>query len=340
MESKAYEFIIVGQGLAGSMLAWELLEQGHSVCVIDNNHKTSSSSVAAGIVNPITGRWMTKSWEVEKFLPVAKQYYRKMAHKFGEELFFEKDILRILTNEKEVKRFEKISANEEYQPFIGETFPADSFKKQINTPLGAYEIIKAGFLKTKIFLSKIREVFAQKGCLIEEDFDHSRVQCAGSKVHYRNLSARHLIFCEGFKVLENPFFSTLPDWSPSKGEILTVKTKANLPDYILNMNKWMVPLGGGVYKVGSNYEKQKLNLKPTYSVKEDILRVLSEFIEDEIIVLEHQAGVRPATRNKRPVIAAHHEYNMLHVFNGFGSKGTLVIPYFAKKYAQHLSQCV
>ena len=56
------EVLIVGQGLAGSLLALELEKRGRKIHVVDNNPSTSSSKVAAGLYNPITGRKMTKTW--------------------------------------------------------------------------------------------------------------------------------------------------------------------------------------------------------------------------------------------------------------------------------------
>ena len=49
------DFLIVGQGLAGSLLAKELLRRGRTVHVVDDRWKSSSSQVAAGLMTPLTG---------------------------------------------------------------------------------------------------------------------------------------------------------------------------------------------------------------------------------------------------------------------------------------------
>ncbi|MFT5168556.1 MAG: glycine oxidase, partial [Saprospiraceae bacterium] len=59
---KEVDYLIIGQGLAGSLLAYQLLERGKTVQIIDNHHNGASSSIAAGIINPITGRRFAKSW--------------------------------------------------------------------------------------------------------------------------------------------------------------------------------------------------------------------------------------------------------------------------------------
>ena len=59
------DYIIVGQGLAGSVLAIELLEKGMKVQVIDNKHFRSSSKIAGGLVHPMSFRRTILSWNAE-----------------------------------------------------------------------------------------------------------------------------------------------------------------------------------------------------------------------------------------------------------------------------------
>ena len=58
--------IIVGQGLAGTTLAWCLLEAGLSVLVTDREEEVTSSKIAAGLITPITGQRLALSWQVDK----------------------------------------------------------------------------------------------------------------------------------------------------------------------------------------------------------------------------------------------------------------------------------
>ena len=54
------EFTIVGGGLAGCTLAWALHKRGRAVKIVDRGDLVTSTKVAAGIVNPITGPYLTK----------------------------------------------------------------------------------------------------------------------------------------------------------------------------------------------------------------------------------------------------------------------------------------
>ena len=56
MTDKIFDYIIVGQGIAGTNLAFQLIDSGKSIMVIDQVNLNSSSRVATGIINPVTGR--------------------------------------------------------------------------------------------------------------------------------------------------------------------------------------------------------------------------------------------------------------------------------------------
>ncbi len=69
-------FLLIGQGLAGSILAHHLLEQGCSVHMINTTqHRPAASPAAAGLYNPITGRKMVKTWRADALFPYLASFY-------------------------------------------------------------------------------------------------------------------------------------------------------------------------------------------------------------------------------------------------------------------------
>jgi glycine/D-amino acid oxidase-like deaminating enzyme len=54
------DYLIIGQGLAGSLLSWELLQHGCSIHLIDNQQE-NASQIAAGLINPVTGMRLVKN---------------------------------------------------------------------------------------------------------------------------------------------------------------------------------------------------------------------------------------------------------------------------------------
>ena len=92
--------LIIGGGLAGVTLAWQLIKKGQGVLLIDNK-KNKSSSIAAGMINPIVFRRVTKSWRVDEFLPVAKDFYKEVEVATGSQFFNSIKIRRFFSSEQE-----------------------------------------------------------------------------------------------------------------------------------------------------------------------------------------------------------------------------------------------
>jgi len=86
------DILIVGQGLAGSLLALELEKREKNVMILDNNPIVSSSKVAAGLYNPITGRKMAKTWLADELFPNLSKYYQDLEKKRNTRFNFTKTI--------------------------------------------------------------------------------------------------------------------------------------------------------------------------------------------------------------------------------------------------------
>ena len=89
-----WDTIIVGQGLAGPTLAWQLMDAGQRVLILDANEEVTTSKIAAGLITPITGQRIALSWKVEEFLPVARKFYRALEARTGELFFHERRAVR------------------------------------------------------------------------------------------------------------------------------------------------------------------------------------------------------------------------------------------------------
>ena len=72
------DFLIVGQGLAGSALGYRLIQEGKKVILVDQPEGNKSSRVAAGLCNPVTGRKMVKTWKGEFLFPEIIPFYQEL----------------------------------------------------------------------------------------------------------------------------------------------------------------------------------------------------------------------------------------------------------------------
>ena len=62
---KVFDYIIVGQGIAGTVLAFQLRLKGKRVFVIDKHRDYTSSKIAPGTYNPMVLKRFTPCWKVE-----------------------------------------------------------------------------------------------------------------------------------------------------------------------------------------------------------------------------------------------------------------------------------
>ena len=88
MSASTHDYLIIGQGLAGSLLARELVALDRRVLVIDDHYKSSSSTVAGGLINPVTGKRLALQPGIDYLLPAAQRRYRSLEQKAGLRFFF------------------------------------------------------------------------------------------------------------------------------------------------------------------------------------------------------------------------------------------------------------
>lgn len=325
------DFLIIGQGLAGSLLAWELIQHNCKILVIDNGSE-NASLCAAGLINPITGMRFVKSSQLEILLPAAKSCYQQLSQFFQQDFYIEKNMLRIFKSEKERYNAQKRLHDGNYSAYLGEINNTDKF----TAPFGIIEQYQTAYLLTQPLLSALKQFLIETQRYQQLDFDYSEI-ILEPKLRWRDIEIKQLIFCEGYKLSQNPWFCKLP-LQPAKGEILTLEYTKSLPDKIFNYGHWLIPLGGDLYRTGATFETVQLDTLCTDAAKNQLLNSLHPIFPDTQTakLVKHQANIRPCTLDKQPFIGCHPRYAQLAVFNGFGAKGSLQIPYYAQHFADYL----
>ena len=81
------DFLVIGQGLAGTTFAHAVEKAGKSLLIVDKCSEKSSSFAAAGIINPISFKRLILSWRAELLVPFAKEFYKKIESKLAANFF-------------------------------------------------------------------------------------------------------------------------------------------------------------------------------------------------------------------------------------------------------------
>ncbi|MES2131877.1 MAG: FAD-binding oxidoreductase [Bacteroidota bacterium] len=331
-----YDFIIVGQGLAGSVLSLSLIKSGYTVCVIDKPGMSYCSQAAAGIWNPVVFKRLTKSWLADDVVPELISFYNYAEKLFGTKLIHERSILKPFTEQQEKNLWVKKAETE--NGFLDPVLYKDLKLSEQNVIAEYSKVLNAGNIDVKLFLESTKKYLVSLGSYLEERFDHNLLKNTNGVVSYNSISAKQIVFCEGHLISQNPFFKNIP-MKPAKGEVLTIYCEGLLLENdILNKGIFVLPLGNNTYKVGATYEWEQLNDLATEKAKDELTKKLDAIITVPYKIIAHEAGIRPAVTDRRPVIGKHSEISNYYVFNGFGTKAVMLAPYFAEKFCQNASR--
>ncbi|MGJ8673936.1 NAD(P)/FAD-dependent oxidoreductase [Rubritalea sp.] len=326
------DYIIVGQGLAGSALAMALLRRGKSLLVIDQNDPDAATRVAAGLVTTLAGKGMNPAWRQAEYLPQAMQYYQRLEAESGSQFFFPHPVLRLFSDDKEAKKFDrKMSVISDW---VGEE-AAEINTDQVHGSFGGFEMAHGGRLDTVKYLAVVRSILEKDAVFLEESFTENDLSYTEGKVRWRDYSAKRVILCQGYAGLAKGAFSYLPHRS-AKGEMLTVRVESLDSDRVLNRNGWMVPLGNNEWRAGATYEWEDLSTTPTEAGRLALEKKVRDLISLPFETMKHEVGVRPIIQRSQPVVGMHPEQKALGFFNGLGSKGVITAPSVAEHFADVL----
>lgn len=328
------DFILVGQGLAGSLLAFELIRAGKKILVYDVPGRNQSSRVAAGLFNPITGRRFVKTWKADLLFPYLTEYYKRLENELNSKFFYPMRLFRPFFSIEEKNEVISKTCHEELGPYVDRIIHAPLENHSINTELGGIFLKNTGYLDIPCFLDSIRQSILSKGEYREESFEYDKLELNDEGIRYKAYTAKRIIFCDGIHAGTNPFFKWLP-FRPVKGEILIIQPDLQF-DFIFNRQIFILPCHNGLCKVGATYSWDFTDGNPTEDAKNYLEKKLKQIFKVKYIVVEHLAGIRPATRDRRPFLGLHQDFPALGIFNGLGSKGVSLAPYFARHFVEYL----
>ncbi len=327
------DVIIVGQGVCGTFLHWYLSKLGLDTLVIDEYIASSSTRVAAGMINPITGRRLVKSWMVDDIHPFSSNAYTELGNELGIRGIHNRNTIDFFPNPQMLLAFNKRAVEE--PAHLRKHEDENSYRDLFNYDFGFGEIHPCYVVNTTVLFPGYRNKLISTGSLLEEKFEIDQLQFDNGRAFYKDIIADKIIFCEGLQGMENKFFPNLP-FANNKGQALIVEIDDLPTDKVYKKTMKMVPIGGNLFWVGASYEWNFTDLHPTTDFRNKTEESLKHWLKLPFKVIDHKSSVRPATLERRPFVGFHPLNPALGILNGMGTKGFSLAPYFAHELAQHL----
>ena len=314
--------------MAGSCLALHLIKQGKRILVFDEPTNNRASAVAAGLFNPITGKYLKQSWMAENLFPLLFQFYQGAEDLLKRKFFYPLPIYRPFISIQEQNEWMVQSEENRLKKFVSKINVSSAFSGQVNDPFGGVITESSGYLDTLPFMEAVRDFLNTREAYRETYFDFEKLIIRSEKILYENIAATKIIFCDGIGIKTNPFFNWTPV-RPLKGETLTISLNKE-PEVIFNRGVYLVPTHGDKsFMVGATYSPNDTTLEITARARKELEGKLTDLIKIPFTVNHQNWGIRPTSPDRKPILGSHPEYKNLIVFNGLGTKGVSLAPYFS-----------
>lgn len=330
------DFLIVGQGLAGSLLAWHLLERQQKVLVVDLDQPNTSSKVAAGLVTPIAGQQLSLPADSDQHIRFAKKTYWEIEESFGTQLFHHSHIARLFHNQKQVDKWAKRLASEHAERFKAHSSPLEIDPQLVHAEHGGITLTKGGWLNVPYFLQTMQTHLLERLAYAIGNVQPDALTIQANTVTWRNIEAKKIIFCQGWQACQNHLFDFIP-MENARGDILQIDCPQLIDESrIINRNGWLLPMGNGLFKAGSTFDHDYHDAAPTTAGRTAVEEKINHITPCDFSVIDHRSAIRPVINRSTPCIGIHPNHPQIAYFNGLGSKGVTYGPSASLQLVNHL----
>ena len=324
--------LIVGGGVAGISLFERLLADRQDVFLLDRGINACSSA-AAGMINPIAFRSMSKSWRADELIPCLKSFYRQMEENVQARFFHAVPIRRLFDSMKEMDLWKKKESSPEFGAYLNPLTEEDLSYSLAPGEFGSGRVGESYWVNAKLFIPLSLKWIAGMDRLIEADLNYDEIDPKAPA--YKGVRYDKIVFCEGAHSRENPWFKHLPIHA-TKGETLTIKSDFLPESESLNRKCFAVPIEPKTFRIGATYAWHSYDAAATEAGRLELEEKLACFSREPYDLIAQEAGIRPTTPDRRPILGQHHIHRSLHIFNGLGTKGYMLAPLLAEEFADFL----
>lgn len=333
---KKVDTIIIGQGIAGSLLAIELIEKGVDFLVLDNHLKHSSSTIAAGLYNPVVFRKPTLGFNVQNVLPFALHRYKELEQKLACSFLHERPYAKFFENYATINNWEATAADEKFRSYIKLPLKKESIEG-VKNDLPYAETKYTGNVDLPLFLNAVGTLLKEQKALIQGNVKQIEYNQKITILLSNDdeLQCNKLILARGHQERHSKEFAHATVGA-TKGDVLTIECPGLKSEYILSKGFFVMPIGNDKYKLGATYNWDDKSYEPSEEAKQELMKRFESLVDLPYKVIDHETGLRPGAKDRRPLLGAHPEIDNLYIFNGLGSKGVLLAPLYANQLANHI----
>ncbi len=330
--SKTVDYIIVGQGLAGTWIGFQLIKKGYSIMVVNHSSLSNSSWVAGGLYNPLLAKRQKLSYLAHEIYPHIESVYEEIETYINHSVLKAEPIQYIIESIEELNTWSVLCETEAYKPFVKMIDFVDV--PSIDAPYGGVQIQHSGWVNIPELLQAFRAKLVAEMAYLDEVFMQEDLLINAEGVNYKGIKAKAIVYAQGTPT----FHQDIIRLKPAKGEILRVNIPQLELPFIPQQGVFMLPLGDGNFKIGSTFEWKDLSDITTEDGKEQLLKKWQNYYKGAFTITGQEAGVRPSSNDRRPILGALDQNNKSFVFNGLGSKGVALAPYFSSQLANFITE--
>ena len=322
------DYIIVGLGLAGLAFVEKLIQAKKSFIVFEDDSQTSSL-VAGGVYNPVILKRFSSVWNAKEQLAIALPFYEHLEKKFNTTLDQKFVIKKAFKSTEDQNNWFAAFDKPTVAPFLEDNLDENTYSGVVGSHYFG-NVKEGGRIDTHKLVETYRHYLKKNHWIRFEKFYHNDLLFEGDLVTYNKLKASKIVFCEGFGVKQNPYFNHLP-LEEVKGEIITIHAPKLEIDFLLKSTLFVLPLGNHRYKVGATFNHKDKTSIPSIEGKEELVEKLKKVITVPYEIIDQSAGIRPAVKDRRPLVGVHDKYPQLAILNGLGTRGVMIAPSMAKE---------
>lgn len=334
--------LVIGHGIAGATVAWELKRLGAHVVVAASSVRPSATRKAAGLINPVVLKRLNKVWYSEEALG-ALDFYRDVASQLKEKESFIRPIAM-------QQRFPDVSYGNnwsilESEPTwsrdLGEVADGRTWSG-LQTPYGSAPLKRVWMVDSIRLLDTLerwhREHFSWRDVTLNKD--DLILDSTGWMFGEERFNA--VVWANGTAILESSYWSSLPI-RPNYGTWIQLPQPTDVPmsldegfhSEFFILPKWV----GGIrmLQIGSTYSPNQAE-SPESNVDRLVNNLHAIRVEPSVELdlgkISRVDGIRPTSADRRPMYGQHPSVSSAYCAAALGSRGLLHAPIMARALAQ------